>query len=92
VSSAAGIAIVGWMGFDATATTQNAGGELAIRLTAVILPAIGLGFAGFLFWGFPLTRARIAEVHRQLEAQESEVVEVNDGQLRGVRRRTGLPT
>lgn len=68
VSSAGGIALIGWMGFDATATTQGPNGELAIRLTAVILPAIGLGIAGALFWRFPLTRARIAEVHQQLAA------------------------
>lgn len=71
VSSAGGIALVGWMGFDATATTQSPGGELAIRLTAVILPAIGLGIAGALFLGFPLTRARIAEVQAELAAQGS---------------------
>jgi Na+/melibiose symporter-like transporter len=71
VSSAGGIALVGWMGFDATATVQSGAGELAIRLAAVILPAIGLGFAGVLFWGFPLTRARIAEVQRQLAESEA---------------------
>ncbi len=32
VSSAAGIAVVGWMGFDATAATQSADGAFAIRL------------------------------------------------------------
>ena len=80
VSSAAGIAVVGWMGFDAMATTQSADGAFAIRLTAVILPAIGLGFAGALFWAFPLTRARVAEVHRQLAAQrESGRVAGKDG-------------
>ncbi|MDO9368229.1 MAG: MFS transporter [Sphingopyxis sp.] len=71
VSSAAGIAVVGWMGFDATAATQSPGGALAIRLTAVILPAIGLAFAGALFWAFPLTRAKIAEVHAQLAERET---------------------
>lgn len=39
VSSAGGIALIGWMGFDATATTQSADGALAIRLTSVIRPS-----------------------------------------------------
>lgn len=71
VSSAGGIAVVGWMGFDATAATQTSGGALAIRLTAVILPAIGMAFAGALFWAFPLSRERVAEVHEQLAAREA---------------------
>ena len=71
VSSAGGIALIGWMGFDATATTQTAEGAFAIRLCAVILPAIGMGFAGGLFWAFPLTRAQSAEVHAELAAREA---------------------
>jgi GPH family glycoside/pentoside/hexuronide:cation symporter len=72
VSSAAGIAAVGWMGFDATAATQGADGVFAIRLTAVILPAIGLAFAGALFWAFPLTRARVHEVQQELAARDGQ--------------------
>ena len=71
MSSAGGIALVGWMGFDATSTAQNADGAFAIRLAAVILPAIGLAFAGVLFWAFPLTRARVAEVSAELAAREA---------------------
>lgn len=71
VSSAAGIAVVGWMGFDATAATQSADGAFAIRLTAVILPALGLAFAGALFWAFPLTRARVNEVQQALSEREA---------------------
>ncbi len=71
VSSAGGIALVGWMGFDATSTAQNADGAFAIRLAAVILPAIGLAFAGVLFWAFPLTKARVAEVSAELAAREA---------------------
>jgi Na+/melibiose symporter-like transporter len=71
VSSAAGIAIVGWLGFNATATTQTPAGAFAIRLCAVILPALGLAFAGLLFWSFPLTRLRMIEVHAELAAREA---------------------
>jgi len=73
VSSAAGIAVVGWMGFDATAATQSPDGAFAIRLTAVILPAIGLAFAGILFWAFPLTKARVRDVQQELRAREQSL-------------------
>lgn len=72
VSSAAGIALIGWLGFDATATTQSADGAFGIRLISVILPAIGLGLASLIYWTYPLTRARVEEVRLGLLAREAE--------------------
>jgi Na+/melibiose symporter-like transporter len=71
VSSAAGIALIGWLGFHATATTQTASGAFAIRLISVILPAAGLALASLLYWTYPLTRARVEEIREQLLAREA---------------------
>lgn len=72
VTTAIGIASIGWLGFDATATTQTAMGGFGIRLIAVILPAIGTLLAAVLFWTFPLTRKRVAEVHAALSEREAQ--------------------
>ncbi|MGH8446595.1 MAG: MFS transporter, partial [Solimonas sp.] len=62
VSTAAGVALVGAFGFDATASVQTASGVLGIKLAGAIIPAAGLLGAAALIWNYPLTRARIAEV------------------------------
>lgn len=72
VSSAAGIALIGWLGFDATAAAQSAAGAFGIRLIAVALPAIGLALASLFYWTYPLTRARVEEIRAQLHARETE--------------------
>ncbi|HVT35317.1 MAG TPA: MFS transporter [Nevskiaceae bacterium] len=66
VSSALGLAIAGYFGFDATASTQTASGILGIKLPAGILPGLGLIAAAIIIWSYPLTRARVAEIQRQL--------------------------
>lgn len=71
VSSAAGIALIGWLGFDATAATQTSAGAFGIRLISVILPAIGLALASLLYWTYPLTRARVEEVRQELLLREA---------------------
>jgi hypothetical protein len=68
-------------GFDATAATQDVDGAFAIRLTAVILPVLGMALAGALFWKFPLTRAGVTEVQEGLplaEARTSAAVTVTE--------------
>jgi GPH family glycoside/pentoside/hexuronide:cation symporter len=42
VSAAAGVALVGALGFDATAAVQSGSGVLGIKLAAAIIPAAGL--------------------------------------------------
>ncbi|MGH8444509.1 MAG: MFS transporter [Solimonas sp.] len=69
VAAAAGLALVGWFGFDPTATQQTTGGVFGIRLVAVWLPAIGLASAAFIIWPFPLNRARLAEIRAELAAR-----------------------
>ena len=69
LSAAAGLALVGMFGFDATATTQSAAGIAGIKFTAALLPALGLLGAAALIWNYPLTRARVAEIQAQLHRQ-----------------------
>lgn len=66
VSSAAGVALVGLFGFDATATTQTDGGVFGIKLAMGVIPALGLIGGAVIIWNYPLTRARIAEVQAAL--------------------------
>ena len=66
VSAAAGLAMVGFFGFDATATVQTAAGIAGIKFTGAILPALGLLGAAALIWNYPLTRARITEIQARL--------------------------
>lgn len=67
VSTAAGLAMVGFFGFDATATVQSAAGVAGIKITGALLPAVGLFGAAAIIWNYPLTRARVAEVQAQLQ-------------------------
>jgi Na+/melibiose symporter-like transporter len=71
VTTAAGMAFVGWLGFDAAVSTQTEAGSFGIRLVAVILPAVGAGISAILFWTFPLTRARLAEIQHELAEREA---------------------
>ncbi|MES2489718.1 MAG: MFS transporter [Pseudomonadota bacterium] len=67
VSSAAGLALVGVFGFDATTATQTAGGVLAIKIVGAVLPALGFFGAAAIIWNYSLTRARITEIQAQLQ-------------------------
>jgi Na+/melibiose symporter-like transporter len=70
VSAAAGIALVGMFGFDATAATQSASGVLGIKLAGAFLPAIGFIGAAVIIWNYPLTRARMAEIQAALSKRD----------------------
>jgi Na+/melibiose symporter-like transporter len=79
VSAAAGLALVGMFGFDATATSQTASGIFGIRFTAAFLPALGLLGAAIIIWNYPLTRARVAEIQAQLHLGEDRSRPVDPG-------------
>jgi Na+/melibiose symporter-like transporter len=79
VSAAAGLALVGLFGFDATATSQTASGVLGIKFTASFLPALGLLGAAIIIWNYPLTRARVAEIQAQLHLGEDRSRPVDPG-------------
>jgi Na+/melibiose symporter-like transporter len=69
VSAAAGLALVGIFGFDATGAAQTANGIMGLKFTTAVLPALGLLGAAALIWNYPLTRARVAEIQAQLHRQ-----------------------
>jgi glycoside/pentoside/hexuronide:cation symporter, GPH family len=66
VSAAAGVALVGAFGFDATAAAQSGGGIFGIKLTFAIFPAVGVLAAAVIIWNYPLNRKRIADVQAAL--------------------------
>ncbi|HET8882187.1 MAG TPA: MFS transporter [Solimonas sp.] len=66
VSAAAGVALIGLFGFDATAVAQTGGGVFGIKLAMGIAPAIGLIGGAAIVWNYPLTRARVAEIQAAL--------------------------
>jgi GPH family glycoside/pentoside/hexuronide:cation symporter len=70
VSAAAGLALVGAFGFDATATSQTASGIVGIKFTGALLPALGLLGAAIIIWNYPLTRARVTEIQTKLHLRE----------------------
>ena len=69
VSAAAGVAIVGAFGFDATATVQTDSGVWGLKLVAAVIPAAGLTIAAAIIWNYPLTRARTQQIQAQLDDQ-----------------------
>jgi len=66
-----GLAIVGWFGFDATATTQTPSAIFGMKLVCAWLPALGLAGMIPLLWTFPITRATHADMVARLEAREA---------------------
>ena len=71
VSSAIGLALVGWFGFDATAKVQTAEGILGLKMISNVVPALGVIGAAVMIWNYPLTRARAEEIHAQLKARDA---------------------
>jgi GPH family glycoside/pentoside/hexuronide:cation symporter len=69
IAGAAGLGLLAWSGFDATAHEQTVAGAFGIRLVVFWLPAAGFALAGLLVWTFPLTRQRQAEIRAALQAR-----------------------
>jgi Na+/melibiose symporter-like transporter len=72
VSAAAGVALVGAFGFDATAATQSAIGVFGIKLTFAIFPAAGVLGAAAIIWNYPLNKLRISEIQAALVRHDLE--------------------
>lgn len=71
ISAAIGLAVLGWLDFNAAAHSQTATGAFAIRLVAVWLPALGMACGAPLIWRFPINRARQAEIHEAIKVREA---------------------
>lgn len=72
VSSAAGLALVGIFGFDATAATQTASGVLAIKIIGALLPALGFFGGAAIIWSYSLTRERIGQIQAELHIGDQQ--------------------
>lgn len=72
ISAAAGIALIGTSGFDATAATQTALATLVIKLGFAIAPAVGLLAAAAIIWNYPLNRRLVTEVQEALAKRPKE--------------------
>ncbi|HEY0914587.1 MAG TPA: MFS transporter, partial [Solimonas sp.] len=76
VSAAAGVALVGAFGFDATATAQTASGVVGLKLAMAIAPAAGLIGGALIIWNYPLTRARVAEIQAALAERDRAALQL----------------
>lgn len=70
VGGALGLAIVGYLGFDAATAQQSTQGTFAIKLVTVRLPVLGLAIAAPIFWSFPITRAKQEANREAIRASE----------------------
>lgn len=71
VAAALGLGLVGWFGFDATATQQTAQGVFGIKLVAVWLPALGVACSAPIIWSFPIDRERQDAIRAEIMERES---------------------
>lgn len=71
---ALGLAIAGWLGFDATANTHNETSGFAIRMAMVWIPCAILCVSLFFIWLSPLNERRSMIIARRLarDAERSE--------------------
>ena len=71
---AIGLALAGWLGFDASATVHNAQSGLAIHTAVSWLPVTLMSTGLYFIWKFPLDERRSTIVHRRL-ARRARVLE-----------------
>tara|TARA_B110000977_G_scaffold16439_1_gene20179 strand:- start:721 stop:1728 length:1008 start_codon:yes stop_codon:yes gene_type:complete len=62
-----GLALAGWLGFDATATTHDESSAFAIHLAISWIPAVILTLGLFFIWRYPLDEHRCAIIARRLQ-------------------------
>lgn len=72
VATALGLAVAGWLGFDATATAQTAQGIFGIKLVVAWLPALGLACAAPIIWFFPINRASQAATRAAIQLRDAK--------------------
>lgn len=72
VSAATGLALAGFFGFDPTGAAQSASSVIGIKLTAALIPALGLFGAAAIIWNYPLTRERIGQIQAKLHIGDNQ--------------------
>lgn len=63
------IAVVGWYGFNAMATAQNAVGDLAVRLLVGVVPALLLSVALIFVFKIPINARRHAIIRKRIASR-----------------------
>jgi Na+/melibiose symporter-like transporter len=61
-----GLAIAGWLGFDATATTHGEASGFAIRMPMSWIPCVFMGLSFFFIWRLPIDERRAGIIARRL--------------------------
>ena len=62
-----GLALAGWLGFDATVTTHDETSAFAIHMAISWIPAVILALGLFFIWRYPLDEHRCAIIARRLQ-------------------------
>ena len=62
-----GLALAGWLGFDATVTTHDESSAFAIHMAISWIPAVILALGLFFIWRYPLDEHRCAIIARRLQ-------------------------
>jgi len=75
---ALGLAIAGWLGFDATATTHDEASGFAIRMAMVWVPCVFTSMGFFFIWKIPLNERRAGIIARRLEGRALREAEQRD--------------
>jgi len=77
---ALGLAIAGWLGFDATATTHNEASGFAIHMAMVWIPCAILCVGLFFIWLIPLNERRSTIIARRLARRAERTAKSQDQQ------------
>ena len=78
-----GLALAGWLGFDATATTHDESSAFAIHLAISWIPAVILTVGLFFIWRYPLDERRCAIVARRLQQRQVQSDSLNQAEKLG---------
>ena len=78
---ALGLAIAGWLGFDATATTHNEQSSFAIHMAISWIPCVFISIGLYFIWRFPLDERRSAIIHRRLAKRISRQMRVQSSSM-----------
>jgi len=71
---ALGLAIAGWLGFDATASHHDAQSAFAIHMAVSWIPVVLASTGLYFIWRYPLDERRSAIVHRRLNARAARAL------------------
>ena len=83
LGGAAGAWLIGLAGYVANAPTQSDAAMTAIRASIGLVPAGCALIAMLIFWKYPLTDSRFAEIRNEVEARKAklETVVVGEGHV-----------